>query len=95
MLKLGKKFNRGGTNLNKYDYEYFVTKIKLLELKLKRIALEKEHHATLKEYGFSFQDKEKWNEKYNFLLEEEETTFEHLYNVYEEFAQMMCLKKKQ
>ena len=47
MLKLGKKFNRGGTNMNKYDYEYFVTKIKLLELKLKRIALEKEHHATL------------------------------------------------
>ena len=95
MLKLGKKFNGDGKNMDKYDYEDFVTKIKLLELKLKRIALEKEHHATLKEYGFSFQDKEKWNEKYNFLLEEEETAFEHLYTVYEDFEQMMSLKKKQ
>lgn len=57
MLKLGKKFNRGGTNMNKYDYEYFVTKIKLLELKLKRIALEKEHHATLKSMDFLFKIK--------------------------------------
>lgn len=95
MLKLGKKFNKGGKNMNKFDYDDIVTKIKILELKLKRNSLEKEHYTTLKNYSFSLEERREWDEKYNLLVEEEETIFAHLYTVYEEFAQMMALKKKQ
>lgn len=95
MLKLGKKFNKGGKNMNKFDYDDIVTKIKILELKLKRNSLKKEHYTTLKSYSFSFKERKELDEKYNLLVEEEETIFAHLYTVYEEFAQMMALKKKQ
>ncbi len=95
MLKLGKKFDKGGKNMNKYDFNDIVIKIKLLELKLKRISFEKRHHNNLKYHAFSFKKRKKWIEKYNFLLEEEEISFANLYNAYEEFSQMMSLKKKQ
>ena len=72
-----------------------MTKIKILELKLKRNSLEKERYTTLKNYSFSLKERREWDEKYNLLVEEEEAIFAHLYTVYEEFAQMIALKKKQ
>ena len=95
MLKLGKKINKGGKNMNNFDYDDIVTKIKILELKLKRNSLEKERYTTLKNYSFSLKERREWDEKYNLLVEEEEAIFAHLYTVYEEFAQMIALKKKQ
>lgn len=95
MLKLGKKINKGGKNMNKFDYDDIATKIKILELKLKRNSLEKERYTTLKNYSFSLKERREWDEKYNLLVEEEEAIFAHLYTVYEEFAQMIALKKKQ
>lgn len=95
MLKLGKKIDGDGKNMNKYDYNDIITKIKILELKLKRNSMEKEHCTTLKKYSFSFKERKRWNEKYNLLREEEEVIFAHLYTVYDEFAQMISLKKKQ
>ena len=79
MLKLGKKIDGDGKNMNKYDYNDIITKIKILELKLKRNSMEKEHCTTL----------------YNLLREEEEVIFAHLYTIYDEFTQMISLKKKQ
>ncbi|MDD5826173.1 MAG: hypothetical protein PUD25_00160 [Bacilli bacterium] len=81
--------------MNKFDYDDIVTKIKILELKLKRNSLEKERYTTLKNYSFSLKERREWDEKYNLLVEEEEAIFAHLYTVYEEFAQMIALKKKQ
>ena len=41
MIKLGKKMNVGGNNMNKYDYDNMLSKIRLLEIKLKRIQIKK------------------------------------------------------
>ncbi len=81
--------------MNRYDYDLVMAEIRLLETKLKRIHIEKEHHSRTKPSIFSSQEKiENWKQKNYNLLEEENITFESLHKAYMEIEKFLPSKKK-
>ena len=94
MLKLGKKFNRGGTNMNKYDYDNMLSKIRLLEIKLKRIQYEKEYLGIFLYPILKSNRDRNYFTRYQNLLNEEEEVSNHLDIEYENLGKILEKKRK-
>jgi len=57
--------------MNKFDYDFIINDIELIERKLKRIQLEKEYLELIKPSFFDFNKRKLWEVKKNKLLNEE------------------------
>ena len=70
--------------MDKFHYESIISKIKLLELKIERIKLEKDYMYIIKPLIFSRRRNKIWTKKYNELLDEEKKSIELLENALRE-----------
>lgn len=57
--------------MNKFDYDFIINDIELIERKLKRIQLEKEYLELIKPSFFDFNKRKLWEVRKNKLLNEE------------------------
>ena len=64
--------------MDKFHYESIISKIRLLELKIERIKLEKDYMYIIKPLMFSRRRNKIWTKKYNELLNEEKESTELL-----------------
>ena len=64
--------------MDRFRYESIISKIRLLELKIKRIKLEKDYMYIIKPLIFSRKRNKIWTKKYNELLDEEKKSTELL-----------------
>lgn len=95
MIKLGKKMNVGGNNMNKYDYDNMLSKIRLLEIKLKRIQYEKEYLGIFLCSILKGNRARNYFTRYqNLLNEEEEEVSNHLDIEYENLGKILEKKRK-
>ena len=69
--------------MNKYDYDNIVTKIKILELKLKRINFRKDLLEITKPSLLEFQKRKQWKNNLKDLLIQEEDITNYLLIEYE------------
>ena len=70
--------------MNKYEYDDLIANITALELKKKRIFLEKHYLFITKPYFFLRKERKKWKNKLNLLDEEEKTLSSSLCQLYNE-----------
>ncbi len=64
--------------MDRFHYESIISKIRLLELKIERIKLEKDYMYIIKPLMFSHRRNKIWTKKYNKLLDEEKELIKHL-----------------
>ena len=64
--------------MDRFRYESIISKIRLLELKIERIKLEKDYMYIIKPLMFSRRRNKVWTKKYNELLDEEKKSAELL-----------------
>ena len=64
--------------MDKFHYESIISKIRLLELKIERIKLEKDYMYIIKPLMFIRRRNKIWTKKYNELLNEEKESTELL-----------------
>ena len=57
--------------MNKFDYDFYINNIRLLEIKLERIKLEKEYLELIKPSFFDVKKRKKWKARKKQLLERE------------------------
>ena len=94
MIKLGKKMNVGGNNMNKYDYDDMLSKIRLLEIKLKRIQYEKEYLSIFLCSILKSNRDRGYFIRYQNLLDEEEEVSNDLDIEYENLGKILEKKRK-
>lgn len=74
--------------MDRFHYESIISKIRLLELKIKRIKLEKDYMYIIKPLIFSRKRNKVWTKKYNELLDEEKKSTELLEDALRELEKM-------
>ena len=74
--------------MDKFHYESIISKIRLLELKIERIKLEKDYMYIIKPLMFSRRRNKVWTKKYNELLDEEKKSAELLEDALRELEKM-------
>ena len=74
--------------MDKFHYESIISKIRLLELKIERIKLEKDYMYIIKPLIFSRRRNKVWTKKYNELLDEEKKSAELLEDALRELEKM-------
>lgn len=74
--------------MDRFRYESIISKIRLLELKIKRIKLEKDYMYIIKPLIFSRKRNKIWTKKYNELLDEEKKSAELLEDALRELEKM-------
>ena len=74
--------------MDRFHYESIISKIRLLELKIKRIKLEKDYMYIIKPLIFSRKRNKIWTKKYNELLDEEKKSTELLEDALRELEKM-------
>lgn len=74
--------------MDRFRYESIISKIRLLELKIKRIKLEKDYMYIIKPLIFSRKRNKIWTKKYNELLDEEKKSTELLEDALRELEKM-------
>ena len=94
MIKLGKKMNVGGNNMNKYDYDNMLSKIRLLEIKLKRIQYEKEYLGIFLCSILKGNRDKNYFTRYQNLLNEEDEVGNDLDIEYENLGKILEKKRK-
>lgn len=71
------------------DYTNSISKIKLLEIKIKRIGLTKDYLNTVKPSFFSIKKKKKWRERLDGILLEEIEIYNSLQLEYEKLGKIL------
>lgn len=74
--------------MDRFHYESIISKIRLLELKIERIKLEKDYMYIIKPLMFSRRRNKVWTKKYNELLDEEKKSAELLEDALRELEKM-------
>lgn len=74
--------------MDRFRYESIISKIRLLELKIERIKLEKDYMYIIKPLIFSRRRNKVWTKKYNELLDEEKKSAELLEDALRELEKM-------
>lgn len=74
--------------MDRFRYESIISKIRLLELKIERIKLEKDYMYIIKPLIFSRKRNKIWTKKYNELLDEEKKSTELLEDALRELEKM-------
>lgn len=74
--------------MDRFRYESIISKIRLLELKIKRIKLEKDYMYIIKPLIFSRKRNKIWTKKYNELLDKEKKSTELLEDALRELEKM-------
>lgn len=74
--------------MDRFRYESIISKIRLLELKIERIKLEKDYMYIIKPLMFSRRRNKVWTKKYNELLDEEKKSAELLEDALRELEKM-------
>ena len=74
--------------MDRFHYESIISKIRLLELKIERIKLEKDYMYIIKPLIFSRRRNKVWTKKYNELLDEEKKSAELLEDALRELEKM-------
>lgn len=74
--------------MDRFRYESIISKIRLLELKIERIKLEKDYMYIIKPLMFSRKRNKIWTKKYNELLDEEKKSTELLEDALRELEKM-------
>ena len=74
--------------MDRFRYESIISKIRLLELKIKRIKLEKDYMYIIKPLIFTRKRNKIWTKKYNELLDEEKKSTELLEDALRELEKM-------
>ena len=74
--------------MDRFRYESIISKIRLLELKIERIKLEKDYMYIIKPLMFSRKRNKVWTKKYNELLDEEKKSTELLEDALRELEKM-------
>lgn len=74
--------------MDRFRYESIISKIRLLELKIERIKLEKDYMYIIKPLMFSRRRNKVWTKKYNELLDEEKKSTELLEDALRELEKM-------
>ncbi len=94
MLKSGKKRNGDGNFMNKYDYDNITSKIKILEIKFKRIQFQKKYLNVLRPSFLMISDWKNWQLKCDLLIQEEQMITDSLCQSYFELENFFMEKKK-
>lgn len=74
--------------MDRFRYESIISKIRLLELKIERIKLEKDYMYIIKPLIFSRKRNKIWTKKYNELLDKEKKSTELLEDALRELEKM-------
>ena len=74
--------------MDRFHYESIISKIRLLELKIERIKLEKDYMYIIKPLIFSRKRNKIWTKKYNELLDKEKKSTELLEDALRELEKM-------
>lgn len=74
--------------MDRFRYESIISKIRLLELKIERIKLEKDYMYIIKPLMFSRRRNKVWTKKYNELLDKEKKSTELLEDALRELEKM-------
>ena len=74
--------------MDRFRYESIISKIRLLELKIERIKLEKDYMYIIKPLMFIRRRNKIWTKKYNELLDEEKKSTELLEDALRELEKM-------
>lgn len=74
--------------MDKFDYENITNKIKILEIKIKRINLTKDYLTIIKPTPLNFKKRKIWNEKFKTLLKKEDTLYTSLQLAYQELEKL-------
>ena len=80
--------------INSFDYESLISKIRLLETKMKRIELEKDFLKDIKPVFYEFDNRKKWKNRFQKLLLEEKNTYFSLQDAYTELENLWEEEKK-
>ena len=74
--------------MNKFDYDSKISKIKLLEIKKKKIILEKEYLDSIKPSFYEIKKKKIWEEKKRIILNIEQETSNNILLAYKELEKL-------
>lgn len=74
--------------MNKFDYDSKISKIKLLEIKKKKIILEKEYLDSIKPSFYEIKKKKSWEEKKRIILNIEQETSNNILLAYQELEKL-------
>lgn len=74
--------------MNKFDYDSKISKIKLLEIKKKKIILEKEYLDSIKPAFYEIKKKKIWEEKKRIILNIEQETSNNILLAYQELEKL-------